>query len=133
MGPEIKRKEDPMGLMEPKRGLCFRYFENFNLAMLAKWRSFITTKSLLEKGLIWRGGNGKSIKIWSDKWVPQPIFFKIQSSVTKLQKDAKAAELIDQETKQWNEQLLKEVFSSDEIDIISKISISPCGSDDKLI
>jgi hypothetical protein len=47
------------------------------------------------EGLIWRIGDGKRVKIWGDKWVPQPPTFKIQSPSNSLPIDAMASELID--------------------------------------
>jgi hypothetical protein len=32
------------------------------------WRSFMTAKKLLSHRIIWRIGDGNSIKIWGDKW-----------------------------------------------------------------
>lgn len=34
------------------------------------WRSILGSKDVLEDGLIWRVGDGKSIKIFEDKWIP---------------------------------------------------------------
>ena len=34
------------------------------------WRSILKGINLLNKGIIWRVGNGKSINIWNDPWVP---------------------------------------------------------------
>jgi hypothetical protein len=34
------------------------------------WRSIFKARDLLEGGLRWRVGNGKSIKIWGDRWFP---------------------------------------------------------------
>lgn len=33
------------------------------------WRSIWGSKALLKEGLIWRVGNGRDIKVWSDPWV----------------------------------------------------------------
>ena len=36
------------------------------------WRGIEHGLELLKKGLVWRGGNGESIRIWRDKWLPHP-------------------------------------------------------------
>ena len=31
---------------------------------------------LLKRGLIWRVGNGRNIRVWRDNWIPRPFSFK---------------------------------------------------------
>jgi hypothetical protein len=45
------------------------------------WRSIWNAKSLLAEGMMWRVGNGRSIKIWGDKWLPSLMTYAIQSPV----------------------------------------------------
>ncbi|XVF31960.1 hypothetical protein REPUB_Repub17cG0040400 [Reevesia pubescens] len=33
------------------------------------WRSILSVKSLVEKGLKWRVRNGKTIRVWNDRWI----------------------------------------------------------------
>lgn len=47
------------------------------------------------EGLFWLLGDGKRVKIWGDKWVPQPTTFMTQSPCTILPIDAKVTKLID--------------------------------------
>lgn len=35
------------------------------------WRSILKGFQLLKKGIIWRFGNGKYIKVWMDPWIPR--------------------------------------------------------------
>ena len=39
-------------------------------------------RKLLQEGMSWRVGDGKSIKIWHDRWLPSPTTYAIQSPVT---------------------------------------------------
>jgi hypothetical protein len=43
------------------------------------WRSICNSRALLKEGLMWRVGNGESIQIWHDKWLPSPTSYVIQS------------------------------------------------------
>ncbi|MCI24538.1 F-box protein, partial [Trifolium medium] len=45
------------------------------------WRSILSAKDVLDKGARWRVGNGASIKIWKDKWLPNQAGFKVWSPV----------------------------------------------------
>jgi hypothetical protein len=42
-------------------------------------RSLLSSKELLNEGLVWRIGDGSNIKIWQDKWLPTPITYSLQS------------------------------------------------------
>ncbi|KAK2661256.1 hypothetical protein Ddye_007789 [Dipteronia dyeriana] len=41
------------------------------------WTSLVWGKELLKKGLRWRIGNGSSICIYKDKWIPRPFSLKV--------------------------------------------------------
>lgn len=36
------------------------------------WRSIMATRQLVEERSMWMIGNGENVKIWKDKWIPQP-------------------------------------------------------------
>ena len=40
------------------------------------WTAISHGLELLKKGLIWRIGNGKSVRIWRDNWIPRDSHFK---------------------------------------------------------
>lgn len=52
----------------------------------------------------------------------------IQSRVNFLKKEKKGATLIDQDTKQWNMELINVVFSCNEANLISRIPLHQYGS-----
>lgn len=52
------------------------------------WRSLLVERSLLQKVLLWRIGNGQSIKVWGDPWLNRPHSFKDQSSIHLLDSQA---------------------------------------------
>ena len=35
------------------------------------WRSIHSSSAIVKEGLVWRVGNGSSVRIWKDKWFPQ--------------------------------------------------------------
>ena len=35
------------------------------------WRSILQVRDVINKGVVWRVGNGESIKIWEHKWLPE--------------------------------------------------------------
>ncbi|KAG6627185.1 hypothetical protein CIPAW_15G109000 [Carya illinoinensis] len=97
------------------------------------WQSFISARSLLKEGLVWRVGDGQSIDLWNDKWLPQPTSFKLQSSIRFLPSDTKVAMLIDRTTNQWNYPLVEAILDSTEAECVKRIPLSPYPTPDKLL
>lgn len=82
------------------------------------WRSIVNAREVLDKGLFWRVGNGKSIRIWGDKWLSIPSSYQIQSHVVGLDPEAKVSSLIDQATGGWNVPLIRASFDVVKADTI---------------
>ncbi|CAL8992514.1 unnamed protein product, partial [Prunus brigantina] len=60
-----------------------RYFpdDDFMQASLGSspsliWRSILWGREVIEGGLLWRVGNGVSIRVLQDRWLPKPFTFK---------------------------------------------------------
>ncbi|CAN6541779.1 unnamed protein product [Malus baccata var. baccata] len=88
------------------------------------------TRKVLEKGLIWRVGDGETIKIREDPWYPMPSTFCIRPAVNL---DALyVRDLINQDSKSWNADLVSACFSSEEANTILSIPISKTGSCDRM-
>jgi hypothetical protein len=63
----------------------------------------------LKKGHIWQVGDGNSIDIWDDEWIPNNNSRKVftrkgQNLITKV------SELINPVTNQWDEELIDQTF-----------------------
>ena len=41
------------------------------------WRSLMAGREMVEMGSRWCVGNGRSVKIWRDRWIPTPDNFKV--------------------------------------------------------
>ena len=73
------------------------------------WRSLCQATTLLSKGLCWRVGNGRSIRIWNDNWIielnhKRPLLWK------KMSDDTIVAELIDPDLYCWKSNLIHRIF-----------------------
>jgi hypothetical protein len=97
------------------------------------WRSVWNAKSLLREGLMWRVGDGSSIKIWKDRWVPVPSTYSIQSPTKILSQDATVSQFIDADLKWWNFPLIKEVLTEEEAAVVCSIPICPGRQQDKKV
>ncbi|KAL5746545.1 hypothetical protein ACOSP7_027691 [Xanthoceras sorbifolium] len=76
------------------------------------WRSFLWGRELLEKGLRWRVGDGCSISVYRDRWIPKPSTFRL-TSCPNLNADAMVRKLIS-DLGSWNEQLIGNSFHADD-------------------
>jgi hypothetical protein len=66
------------------------------------WRSIQNSCELVREGMIWRVGNGSSVRIWKDKWLPLPSTYMAHSPPVLLEPNATFEDLIDSETKWWD-------------------------------
>jgi ribonuclease HI len=97
------------------------------------WRSIYNAKHLLTKGLVWRVGDGTSIKIWNDRWLPTLGSHKVQSPVQVLSADARVCDLLDTDTNWWKTDLVSRIFGVAEAEAICSIPVCPRTRQDKLV
>ena len=64
-------------------------------------KEYYSGKHVIEMGSVWRVGNGQSIKIREDKWLPHVSGSKVASPPLVLPFNSKFCDLIDQESHAW--------------------------------
>ena len=81
------------------------------------WRSIMKGIDVLNRGIIWRVGNGSSIKIWSDPWLAREF---LRKPITPRGSNilSRVEELIDPVTGKWDEELVKQTFWPQDVDVI---------------
>jgi hypothetical protein len=80
-------------------------------------RSILKGLELLKEGLIWRVGDGSSINIWSDPWISRdgtrrPLTPRGNCLLTRV------SELICPVTMTWDDMLVRDIFSEEDVKII---------------
>jgi len=88
------------------------------------WRSIFVSKDLLKQGLVWRVGDGKSIQILQDRWLPTPISYSVQSPQRIIGAESQVEALIDPEVCAWRVSLIHEIFNVEEAKVIVNIPLS---------
>ena len=81
-----------------------RYFPNCDFVQAGigtnpsfAWRSIMAAQDVVKNGIRWQVGNGCSIQIWKDKWLPTLPSYRVVSPPSTLPPDATVASLIDAE------------------------------------
>lgn len=97
------------------------------------WRSISSSCEVLKEGLIWRIGNGATVQIWNDKWIPNPSTFRIVTPPNVLSPNATVKELFEPDLKGWNIPLLEQIISIEEVQLIRSLPISCTNQLDTLI
>jgi ribonuclease HI len=81
------------------------------------WRSILKGLNLLKEGIIWRIGDGKTVNIWTDPWIPRNNLRRVITPRrgSLLQK---VADLINPVTGLWDEVLVRDIFWEEDANII---------------
>ncbi|XP_019101858.1 PREDICTED: uncharacterized protein LOC109133307 [Camelina sativa] len=96
------------------------------------WRSIVSARSLVNKGLITRVGSGTSISIWSDPWVPVQFPRPALSNGPFKDPTLKLPHLIDRQTNSWRKDLLTQHFDHVDVALIEAIPLSSFSKNDYL-
>ncbi|XP_073154204.1 uncharacterized protein [Henckelia pumila] len=92
------------------------------------WRALVWSRSLLEEGICWRIGDGKSIDVWQEIWIPN-LRAKVSQSLIHLHEGAKVSSLIS--NGQWDEQAVQNICNPYLIQNILSIPIFGWSTEDK--
>lgn len=90
-------------------------------------------RELLKKGLIWRVGNGKFINIWEDSWLNCNYLNRFLSPIRFLPSKSKVFALTINQAPKWNVDLIRRIFSTEEVDAIIGIPLNRVNKEDKLV
>ena len=93
----------------------------------------MAAQSIVQQGLRWSVGNGESIRVLGDRWLPSTSTHKVVSPKLFLQEDTRVNEFIDPDVAGWKGGALDVVFLPYEAELIKSIPISLQLPEDKLI
>jgi hypothetical protein len=121
-------------LLQHPESLCAqvlkaKYYPHGNLAdtvfsgnASSTWQAIEYGLELLKNGVIWRIGNGASVRIWRDPWIPRNDYFKAITPKRRCRLKW-VSELLNPDGT-WNEQLLHQHFYPIDIEAILRIRTS---------
>ena len=96
------------------------------------WWSIWTTRDILERGIRWIVGNGRTVNVCEDKWLPIAISFKV-CSPRRQGVDVARVDLMDCRKGKWDMEKVNNIFLPHEAKVILSIPISPSLSEDSLV
>ncbi|CAI8607866.1 unnamed protein product [Vicia faba] len=74
------------------------------------WRSILSAKDVVSKGMRWRIRNGEQVQMWYDSWLPHNFGFKPVISIPNSGPDARVKELIDEDLGAWIMEKVETLF-----------------------
>jgi len=81
---------------------------------------------VLLRGSRWLLGDGRSLNIWEDRWLPRPRTFKPVTPRNERYANWRVGDLIDHDNVTWRESLVRDIFLPYDAECI--LSIPLCGS-----
>ena len=93
-----------------------KYFPNGNVFEArsatgsSAWKSILCSKNLIERNARWQIGNGNSIRVFKDAWLPNSNDGRILFHRGVLAPDATVDTLIDPHSGWWNVNLIDQCF-----------------------
>ena len=88
------------------------------------WKSLLSPRDVIWKGMIWCVGNGDSMRRKGDRWLPNQACCFVISPLPQVDDDTRVSSLIDQDSFAWKVSLVKELFLPHEADMILGIPLS---------
>ena len=90
-------------------------------------------RDVLKEGMRWRVGDGNSIRVWTDPWLPSDFLLFVSSPVAQDFEEDKVVNLIDPVSKQWYTATIQSIFSPRDIELIQSIPLRSFPMNDKLV
>lgn len=96
------------------------------------WSSLLETKNTIQQNTRWRIGNGHSVRIWHDKWLPDAVNPLVTSPAFPYLQNAKVNSLFNSQGTGWDEEMVKEIFNSRDAQLILNTPI-PLGNREDMV
>jgi hypothetical protein len=98
------------------------------------WKAIEKLRDFVKKGACFIVGNGFSIDVWKDPWVPWlEDFIPTLRDPNSLTTDLPVSNLIDPMSRKWRNDVLQELVDSNSFDAIQKITIPLEPQQDRLV
>ncbi|KAK9984665.1 hypothetical protein SO802_034190 [Lithocarpus litseifolius] len=116
-----------------------KYFPSGSIfdAKIAKgsyaWQSILKTRTVVEKGMMWRIGDGNRIRVFYDNWIPSVFPLKATARTQELIDNSMISSLIDTDTGEWIEQMIDHLISPFSAQRIKAIPLCKTRQEDCIV
>ena len=90
-------------------------------------------QDVVKAGSRWQVGDGSSVQIWLDKWLPKQTTFRVISPPTTIPADSRVCTLLNEDNREWKEDMIRKIFLPDDVNAILGIPRSRTQAKDHLI
>lgn len=97
----------------------------------ATWKAIVAGRDALKTGLISTVGDGSTISVWEDKWIPGTITMTPAPRRTSTNIE-RVSDLIDTRSWSWKIDLIRDTFTAQDAATILNIPVRQGGGDDFL-
>ena len=97
------------------------------------WTSILHGRDVLSKGCRCRIGNGKTLGIWHNFWLPRQQAPQVLSPNIESLADTRVEILIDGEARPWNHNTVDGIFVQDEAELLKKLPLAKSKCEDSLV
>ena len=98
---------------------------NSSTNRLYAWKSILSARDVVRKGMVWQIGDGKTVRLKEDKWLPDQVYRSVSSPLHSIPLDAKVSIFIDEVNGTCKEVEIKQNFLPHEVKKIMCILLSP--------
>ncbi|KAL0358467.1 UNVERIFIED_CONTAM: putative mitochondrial protein [Sesamum angustifolium] len=85
------------------------------------------------QGIRWRVGDGQSIRVWSDPWLPRPSTFLPITTRSLFLPDLRVSDLLDSENGRWHKELIEGLFCPEDATLIQSIPLGQFNWADTMV
>ena len=97
------------------------------------WRSVWSEKEVVNRGIRWRVGDGKSIYVWRDAWVCDFPGFRVGTTLASDLDNLKVSDLLLDAGRGWDSELIHSIFENNDSWAICSIPLSKYQTSDSLM
>ncbi|KAH6771031.1 hypothetical protein C2S52_015834 [Perilla frutescens var. hirtella] len=97
------------------------------------WRNIMAGRDIIQKGIMWRVGDGLSIRVWKDQWIPNLPQFSMAVERDEETAGLLVADLFNDGGDAWNIQKIQSLFPVEVVKEILSIPLPTHRRADKLI
>ncbi|XP_075645175.1 uncharacterized protein LOC142616192 [Castanea sativa] len=88
------------------------------------WKSILSAREVVRKGMVWQIGDGKTVSLKEDKWLPDQVYRSVSSPLPSIPPNAKVSRFIDEKNGKWKEAEIRRNFLPHEAKKIMSIPLS---------